>query len=100
MKKKYFKTKSYCRVTFRLPKSAVTGAKSVHLVGEFNRWKKKMTPLKKLKNGCFTVDLDLPVGNEYQFRYLIDQTRWENDHDADRYVKTPYGDADNSVVIT
>lgn len=100
MKKKYFKTKPYCRITFRLPETAVSNAKTVNLVGEFNQWKEKATPMKRLKNGSFTVDLNLPVGKEFQFRYLIDQSRWENDFEADKYVKTPFGDADNSVVIT
>ena len=100
MKKKYFKTKPYCRVTFQLPKASAASAESVALVGEFNHWQENETPMKKLKNGSFTVDVNLPVGNEYQFRYLIDSARWENDHHADKYVKTPYGNAENSVVVT
>jgi len=100
IKKKYYKTKDYCRISFRLPKEAVGDANTVHLVGEFNNWDKQATPLKKLKNGSFTGEIKLAENTEYQFRYLIDQQRWENDHEADRYAPTPFGDSDNSIVIT
>jgi 1,4-alpha-glucan branching enzyme len=98
LKKQYLKTKNVCKVTFRLPKAAVPKAAAVHIVGEFNNWSTVATPMKKLKNGEFKAILDLPPGKAYQFRYLIDQTLWENDWEADRYVKSDYGDCENSVV--
>ena len=55
--------------------------------------------MKKLKNGNYAVTLELKPGREYQFRYLIDESKWENDWNADKYVKSPYGDSDNSVVV-
>jgi len=100
IKKQYFKTKQVCRVTFQLPKDAAAEAKSVFIVGEFNNWNIHAAPMKKLRSGGFTITLDLEPGREYQFRYLIDDTNWENDWNADRYVKSPYGDSDNSVVVT
>ncbi|HHO48493.1 MAG TPA: glycoside hydrolase [Desulfobacteraceae bacterium] len=96
IKKRYLKSKPVCKVTFSLPKEAAGSARTVCIVGDFNNWKKKTNPLRKLKNGSFKIDLDLPSGREYQFRYLIDNTRWENDWAADKYVCGPYGD--NSVV--
>jgi hypothetical protein len=45
------------------------------------------------------VTLELAPGKAYQFRYLLDGDRWENDWRADRYVPNPYG-GDNSVVLT
>ena len=68
-------------------------------MGEFNGWDVYATPMKKLKDGSFTVTLDLEKGRTYQFRYLIDETRWENDWEADKYVPTPFGNIENSVVI-
>ena len=53
--------------------------------------------MKKLKTGDFTITLEVEPGREYQFRYLIDELRWENDWNADKYVKSPYG-SDNSVI--
>jgi 1,4-alpha-glucan branching enzyme len=98
IKKQYLKTKPVCKVTFRIPKEAAKTAKRVHVVGEFNNWSIDATPMKNLKNGSFTVTLDLDLNREYQFRYLIDDSNWENDWEADKYVPTIYGDCENSVV--
>jgi 1,4-alpha-glucan branching enzyme len=99
MKKQYLKTKPVCKVTFRLQKEVAKSAKTVNIVGEFNNWDIYATPMNKLKNGAFTVTLDLGLDMEYQFRYLINETKWENDWDADKYVPTPYGNTENSVVV-
>ncbi len=100
IKKEYFKTKNICRVTFRLPKIAASDAKNVCIVGDFNNWNIHADPMKKLKNGDYTIKLDLEPGKEYQYRYFIDESKWENDWNADKYVKSLYGDSDNSVVMT
>lgn len=84
-------------MTFRLPAEAVAGAGRVNLAGEFNGWNTESTPLKRLKNGEFTVDVELDPGREYRFRYLIDGERWENDWCADRYAPNRFG-GDDSVV--
>ena len=54
--------------------------------------------LKKLKSGEFKIDLDLEVGKDYQYRYLIDDKIWENDWQADDYIQVPEFSAENSVV--
>ena len=100
IKKEYFKTRHICRVTFRLSKTATTDAKSVCIVGDFNNWNIHADPMKRLKNGDYTIKLDLEPGKEYQYRYFIDESRWENDWNADKYVRSLYGDSDNSVVMT
>ena len=100
IKKEYFKSRKTCKVTFRLPKIAATDAKSVCIVGDFNGWSIHANAMKKLRNGDYTLTLELEPGKEYQFRYLIDECRWENDWNADKYVKSPYGDSDNSVIVT
>jgi len=53
--------------------------------------------MKKLKNSDFTVSLELNTGRAYNYSYLIDGNRWENDWCADRYEQNPYG-GENSVV--
>ena len=97
--KEYSNKKQACKVTFRLPRIAASDAKSVCLVGDFNNWSIHSHPMKKLKSGDYTITLELEPRREYQFRYLIDEVRWENDWHADKYVRSPYGDSDNSVVI-
>jgi 1,4-alpha-glucan branching enzyme len=99
IKKEFVKRKNLCKVTFRLPELAVAQANSVSVVGDFNNWNIHAHPMKKLRNGDFTATVELKPGNQYQFRYLIDGSRWENDWNADKYVRNPFGDSDNSVVI-
>lgn len=97
--KKFLKSKSVCKVTFRLPKEAVANADSVSVVGEFNEWNPGATPMKSSKSGEFSTTLELEQGNEYQFRYLINGQQWTNDNEADKFVSSPYGDAQNSVIV-
>jgi 1,4-alpha-glucan branching enzyme len=99
IQKRFLKSKPICKVTFTMPKEAIREAKRVHIVGDFNDWKRKATPMKKLKSGSYKIVVDLPCGREYQYRYLIDGKIWENDWAADRYAPSPFYDADNSVVI-
>ncbi|RJQ63310.1 MAG: glycoside hydrolase [Desulfobacteraceae bacterium] len=99
IKKVFFKSKNRCRVTFRVPKEVAAGAKKVCLVGDFNSWDAVAHPLKMFKNGSFSITLDLEPGREYQYRFLIDDTRWENDAFADKYNPSPYAGIDNSVII-
>jgi hypothetical protein len=51
------------------------------------------------KGKSFQVTLDLPVDQEFQFRYRINNSQWHNDWHADRYVPNPFS-GDNSVVST
>jgi 1,4-alpha-glucan branching enzyme len=99
IKKEYLKSRKVCKVTFRLPNIAAIDAKSVCIVGDFNDWGIHANRMKKLRSGDYTITLELEPEREYQFRYLVDEYRWENDWNADRYVKSPYGDSDNSVII-
>ncbi len=97
MRKKTLKSKPICKVTFEVPREIK--ADTAHLVGDFNEWNPAATPMKRLKDGRFTVTLDLAKDSEFQFRYLFDGTVWDNDWQADRYVANPYGGS-NSVVCT
>jgi FixJ family two-component response regulator len=99
IKKEYVEDEKLCKVTFRLPGISALAAKRVCIVGDFNNWDVHQNPMKKMENGDYVVTLDLAPGKEYQFRYLIDESRWENAWNADKYVKNPYGDSDNSVVV-
>jgi len=72
LKKQYLKSKPVCKVTFKLTKEDALGAKNVTIVGEFNNWSTKETPMTRQKNGAFSLTLDLEKNRDYQFRYLID----------------------------
>jgi 1,4-alpha-glucan branching enzyme len=98
IEKKYLKTKNLCKVTFHLPAGGAGGAQTAFLVGEFNEWSMHSLPMKRLKDGSFKLTIDLPSGSSYQFRYLLDDDRWENDWSADNYCYSEYGNCENSVV--
>ncbi len=97
LKKRFLKGRAICKVTFALP--AAIKAETVHLVGDFNNWDEQATLMKPLKDGRFSVELDLETGKEFQFRYLVDGSEWHNDWEADKYVPNPFS-GDNSVVVT
>lgn len=99
LKKQFLKSRPTCKVTFRLPKEVAGNATEVRLLGDFNNWdQSRAITMKMNKNGCDTT-VELPIGNEFQFKYLLDGNIWENDWQADKYVATPFG-VDNSVVST
>ena len=99
IRKQYLKSRPVCKVTFRVSKEMADGARSINLVGDFNDWAKRSTPMKKHKNGCFSVAVDFDVDREYQFRYVRDNEIWKNEEDADRYEYSRFGDCENSVIV-
>lgn len=99
IQKQYLKSRPVCKVTFRLPKEEARHANQVYLVGEFDHWEHNANQMKQLKDGTFKAVVEVNPGNEYQFRYLIDNDHWENDAEADNYVQSPFPDAENSVIV-
>ncbi len=97
--KQFSKSKPVCKVTFALAPEAVEGAKKIALVGEFNQWDSTANLLKKQKDGQFKVSVELPVGQELQFRYILDGTTWINDDAADKYVPSGVSFDQNGVVV-
>ena len=94
IKKQFLKSKPVCKVTFTVPNKT---ANEIQVVGDFNNWDTKATTLKKLKNGAFKGTIDLKTGENYEFRYLVDNT-WTNDVEADNYAWNDYAGAENSVL--
>ena len=95
LKKKYFKTKDECEVTFEFDSAE---AESVALVSEANGWQPvKMT--KRRKDGIYYTKVRLPKESQFQFRYLVNGESWTNDSGADAYMANEFG-GENSVVIT
>ncbi len=99
IKKQYLKSRPVCKVTFNLPEVAAPGAKRVNIVGDFNNWDLRSTLMKRLQNGDFTATIELAKGREYRFRYLIENAKWENDWQADKYLPNPYGGNDSVVIV-
>lgn len=97
LKKNYSKTGNVCRVTFKLP--AEIEAETAALCGEFNDWDQSANPMKKLKDGSFSVSVSLEPDRSYRFRYWLDGERWENDWQADDYVANDFGSEDSLVTV-
>jgi 1,4-alpha-glucan branching enzyme len=98
IRKQFLKSRPVCKVTFNIPKKLGNAAEQAHVVSEFNGWSTCATPMKRLKNGAFSATVELEKGRSYQFRYLLGQSHWENDPDADDYRPTLFGDSQNSVI--
>ncbi|WP_298780052.1 isoamylase early set domain-containing protein [uncultured Polaribacter sp.] len=94
IKKQFLKSKPVCKVTFTVPAQE---ANEVVVVGNFNEWDAKATPLKKLKNGSFKGSINLASGNSYEFRYLVDGS-YTNETEADNFAWNDYAGAENSVL--
>lgn len=99
IKKTFQATKGMYTLTFSLPVSAATNATKVQLLGDFNNWDPQKAPVMKKGKEEYSIQIDLASPSTYQFRYLIDGERWQNDFSADGYVPSPFGGADNSVII-
>ena len=78
IKKKFFKTKSECEVSFE---HSPDEASRVDLVCDANGW--KPVEMKKNKSGQFKAKMRFPKESTVQFRYLVDGTHWHNDDEAD-----------------
>jgi hypothetical protein len=94
LKKRFFKTKGECEVSFEL---ADDRAAQVDLVCEANGWKPIV--MKKARKGTFRARVRLPTERRYQFRYLVDRSRWVNDEQADGYLPNDFG-GENGVLST
>lgn len=95
--KQPLKTKPECKVKFILTAEEAGNAETAFLVGDFNDWNEQATPMKKQKNGDFSVTLSLPSGKKCMFRYLTDD-RWLNDPQADGHEFCSFASAENSVL--
>ena len=96
IKKRFFKTKDEVEVTFEWPKGEQT-TESVAVSGDFTQW--QATPMKLNKKKVFSLKLRLPKDGQYQFRYLINGSEWENDPAADDYIANSFG-SDNGLLST
>lgn len=97
LKKNYTKTGRTCRVTFKYPNGEQ--AESAVLAGEFNDWSLTATPMKKLKDGSFSVTVSLKAGASYRFRYVLDGNVWVNDPEADGYLPNEFGEENSLVTV-
>lgn len=97
IRKDYSKDGKTCKVTFSLEGGVED--KSACICGDFNNWEMDSTPMKKNKDGALSATVKLKAGQEYKFRYCVDNSLWENDPDADGSIPNPYGSEDSIIRI-
>jgi hypothetical protein len=83
-------------VCFELP--AYLWADRVYLVGDFNNWDRQRTLMHQARDGVWRVELELPCGKRFEFRYLVDN-HWLTDCHSDGVTTNPFG-SQNSIVET
>lgn len=94
VQKTYFKTKDYCKVKFAVN---IENAETVEILGLNSDWENSIT-MRRKKDGTFTCDVSLPKNLKHEFKYLVNQTEWLNEPEADGEHPNVYGGS-NSVII-
>jgi hypothetical protein len=82
-------------IRFGLP--AAIGATTASVVGDFNDWDASANLMVRATDGSFECVIEVAVGRTYQYRFLVDGERWENDWNADSYAPNVFG-GDDSVL--
>ena len=98
-KKQFLKSKPECKVTFKLTKKEVGDVDKVKLLGSFTNWEEKPVSMNKLKSGEFSTVVTLPSDQDFEYRFLINDSQWLNDPDADAYRQNGLG-GENSLIST
>lgn len=94
VQKTYLKTKDYCKVKFTYNSD---DAETVEILGLNSDWENSIVMSKK-KDGSFTCDVSLPKNTQHEFKYLVNETLWVNDPEADGENPNAFGGS-NSVIV-
>ena len=78
-------------ITFQHP-----GASSVCIAGTFNDWSPDATPLLKVGDGSWAVEIAVPPGR-YEYRFVVDG-EWVGDPQATESVPNPFNGV-NAVLV-
>ena len=95
VQKTYFKTKDYCKVKFTLN---AAGAETVEIRGLNSDWNNSIAMSKK-KDGTFTCDVTIPKNTEHEFKYLVNESEWMNDPDADGLRPNEFGGSNSLIIL-
>ena len=94
VQKTYFKTKDYCKVKFTFN---IENAETVEILGLNSNWENSIVMSKK-KDGSFSCEVSLPKSTQHEFKYLVDETKWINEPEADSQNPNEFGGS-NSVIV-
>ncbi|MEP6513348.1 MAG: isoamylase early set domain-containing protein [Parafilimonas sp.] len=94
VQKTYFKTKDFCKVKFTF---SLENAETVEILGLNSDWEKSIVMSRK-KDGTFTCDVSLPKDTQHEFKYLVNESIWIDEPEADTQSPNVFGGT-NSVII-
>lgn len=95
VQKTYLKKKDYCKVKFTFNSE---NAETVEILGLNSDWGNSIVMSKK-KNGSFTCDVSLPKNTQHEFKYLVNETFWLNEPEADSENPNVFGGSNSVVYI-
>ena len=84
-------------VVFELP--SCVWADRIYVSGTFNNWDERSLPMCQERDGVWRARLELPLGQRYEFRYVIDG-RWQTDYHADGFTENGFGSHNSLVDLT
>ena len=86
-------------ITFSYPAEAMQGATEIFLLGDFNNWNiEEAIKFEYAMDGFYRAVAYLEEGQTYNYRFLLDNGRWVNDHNAQGYIVIPELYIDNCVI--
>jgi serine protease AprX len=74
-------------------------AESVSLVGDFNSWNTALTPLRKDDSGLWVAEVEAPKAGKYQYKFIVDGSRWLEDPSNGMKVPDNYGGMNSLLAI-
>jgi len=74
----------------------VDNAETVEILGLNNDWNNAVIMSRK-KDGSFSADVNLPKDSKHEFKYLVNETTWLNEPEADSLKPNEFGGT-NSVI--
>ncbi len=95
VQKVYLKKKDYCKVKFTFN---FKNAETVEILGLNSDWGNSIVMSKK-KDGSFTCDVSLPKNTQHEFKYLVNETLWVNEPEADSENPNVFGGSNSVVYI-
>jgi len=96
IKKQFVKSRNTTKVTFEL--GADVEADSVQLIADYNSW--SPVAFEQLKSGKWKLVQEVEPGQNYEFRYVLEQSgsyEFINDPEADYTVPNDQG-TENAVI--
>lgn len=95
VQKTYYKTKDYCKVKFAF---TAENAETIEILGLNSNWENSVI-MKKKKDGTFSAEVNLPKETKHEFKYLVNETLWINEPDADGEEANVFGGKNSLLVI-